>query len=173
MRSRMLFVALLLACPGDAIGQLPEWLRPGARLRLTTGAAHEPVVGTLVRFDTDSVSLRAVEGAVPVTIPFASVSRAEVVRERGTMAGAGARFGLLAGAGFGVVAALTDAELGNKELGALVFGGVFGLLGAGVGGLIGSAVPRDVWEPLPLHEARLSVAPVSGGGLRFGLSFQL
>lgn len=172
MRSVMFVFALLLAHPAAALAQLPEWLRPGARLRLTTDAARDPVVGTMVRFDADSVSLRVAGSADVVTIPSGSVSRADVSRERGTLAGKGAILGLWVGGGFGVAAILSDGDVGNKGLGALVFGTVFGLLGAGVGGLIGATVHRDVWEPLSLHDARLSVVPASGR-VRVGLSFRL
>ena len=56
----------------------------------------------------------------------------------------------LTGASFGVLAIVGNDDVGNKGLGAVVFGAMFGLIGAGVGGVMGSQVPRDVWEPIPL-----------------------
>jgi hypothetical protein len=170
MRSTVLLLALLVALPAAAASQLPAWVRPGARLRVTT-AAGEPVVGSLVRADPDSFSLQ-VGTDDEVTIPLAAVSRMDVSRERGSQFGAGARTGLVVGASFGAVTILSNGDVGNKGLGALVFGGVFGLIGAGVGGLIGSAMPTDVWEPIAVDGARVWIAPTTDR-VSVGLSFHL
>ena len=148
MRPALFLLAITLAQPNDAFAQLPTWLRPGARLRLTFVADHKPVIGTLVRFDRDSVRVLPDHRRSDVTISFSTVSRVDVSRERHTRAGAGMRTGFVLGAGFGVLGTVSNNDIGNKGLAALVFGGVFGLLGAGVGGLVGATISADEWEPI-------------------------
>ena len=171
---RILILSILgLLAAAPLRGQVPTWVRPGTRLRIIADSLHRPVVGKLIRSDADSIILEP-DGRKPVAIAVTSVHSTELSREHGNAAGKGLRIGFLTGFSFGALLILADDEVGNKGLGALVFGGVFGGIGAGLGGLIGAGVPTDQW--VPLTPAATSFQPRVGVGakrLTLGLSISL
>ena len=172
MRSLLLLLLVLPLMAGDALGQLPSWLRPGARLRVT-GATSPPLVGVLVRSSPDSVAIIADHTADTIRVALAVANRIEVSRERRSRAGRGARIGLLTGSGLVMLVIGTSNDQKPPDaLGTMVLCGLFGGLGAGLGGLIGSGVATDVWEPIAHESARFQITP-SRRGVSIGLSFKL
>ena len=173
MRSLLLLLLVLPLMAGDAVAQLPSWLRPGARLRVTTEAASGPLVGVLVGSSPDSIAIIADRTADTTRLALAAANRIEVSRERGSLAGRGARIGLLTGSGVVLlVIGTSNDENPPTALGTVILAGVFGGIGAGLGGLMGSSVATDVWEPVAQKSARLLIAP-SRRGVSIGLSFKL
>jgi hypothetical protein len=173
VRRFILPIAFAFAAVAPAAGQIPQWVRPGARLRLTIDGEPRPIVATLVRVDGESVSVQP-NGRKPMQLASSSLRKLEISREHGTAAGKGLRYGFVAGFSFGALVILADDEVGNKGLGVLAFGGVFGGIGAGLGGLIGSGIPTDQW--VPIGPAATSVRPRIGVGAQrvtLGLSISL
>ena len=174
MRSTVLLLALLVARPHGVAGQLPAWVRPGARLRVTTGATSPSLIGVFVGSSRDSLAIIADQSSDTTRVGLDLPSLIEVSRERGTRAGQGALIGFLIGSGSVLfVIATSGDEVPPSALGTLL-GGVFGGLGAGIGGHIGSRMATDVWEPVtPSGEsARLRITPARHG-VSIGLSFKL
>jgi hypothetical protein len=168
-----LLLAFLLALPGGAVGQLPGWLRPGARLRVTPRDASAPLVGVYVGSSTGSFTIVPDHGSDTVRVSLGLSGTIEVSRERRSYGGRGARIGAVVGSGMVlVVIASSDDEVPPSGLGTLVLCGIFGGMGAGLGGLIGSGFGRDTWEPIGPESARLLIAPASHG-MSIGVSLKL
>ena len=55
----------------------------------------------------------------------------------------------------------TDDE--KREI-AIIVAGVFGIVGAGVGAIIGGIIRTDRWEKVPVDRIRLGFAPQRDGG---------
>lgn len=173
MRCIVLLLALLLIHPRDVASQLPTWVRPGARLRVTTAATSPSLIGVFVGSSRDSLAIITDHSVDTTRVGLNAARRIEVSRERRTRAGLGARIGLLTGAGavLLVIAGSGD-DVPPSAAGTLLLCGAFGGLGAGVGGLIGSGVATDVWEPVAPESARLHITP-GRRGVSIGLSFKL
>jgi hypothetical protein len=160
----------------------------GPRVRVTYGCDVDcrRVVGTVVAFSPDSMSLR-VEGQ-PGTerMALASISRYEIDRgpqpnHKGVMAGVGAMVGLVGG---GVVGFLADRPTTTGcgsplfpgdvtqpcDSGQMLLGAGVGLaVGAGVGYLIGRAMTPNRWVEVDLGYAQVGLAP---RGLGLGVAVQ-
>jgi len=173
VRSTVLLLAFLVAGPTGVASQLPTWLRPGARLRVTTGATSRQLIGVLVSSSPDSFAIIADHTNDTLRVGLAAPSRVEVSRERRTRAGTGATIGALLGSGLVLlVIGTSDDEVPPNAAGTLVLCGLFGGLGAGLGGLIGSGVATDVWEPIGQASARIRITP-AWHGVSIGMSFKL
>lgn len=173
MRFSVLLLALLVAGTSGSASQLPSWVRPGARLRVTTGATSPSLIGVFVGSSRDSLAIIADHTADTMRVGLDVASRIEVSRERRTQAGKGARIGFLTGgAAVLLVIATSNDQNPPEPIGTVILCGVFGAMGAGLGGLIGSGVATDVWEPIAPGSARLHIVPARHG-VSIGMSFRL
>lgn len=142
----------------------------GARVRVTLSppALRRSVVGTLVRFDRDSVVVRAADSE-PLAYATSAVGRLEVSRGRHGHAVLGAVVGGIGGAAIGLglfAAACGEGCVGATALGIIPIGTA--LAGAGIGVGIGSLVRSEQWERAAVPTVAW-MRPRRGGGIR--LSF--
>jgi hypothetical protein len=151
----LVWMALAVPCTGLS-SQVPDWVRAGSRLRVTTQASPERRVGTLLSYDADSITMRAgTQDAESVSVALSDIVVLELSRERGNRTVAGAAIGALALGALGAYWIASDPDVGDKGAGALVGFGLLGSVGAVLGGAIGSNIQTDVWVALPIaHQSR-------------------
>ncbi|MGQ0712845.1 MAG: hypothetical protein ACT4PJ_03830 [Gemmatimonadaceae bacterium] len=181
MRATILVCTALLALARAASlrAQADAARLVGARVRVAFTAPGSPhgfhvVVGDLVAVTDSTLSIRPPGSTMHETISTSSVQGFEV--RTGRDRGRGAGFGALIGLGSGLIIgyALGD-DCGPDEFicfdrDETMLGG--GFVGAAIGGLIGLAVGRgDRWAVRSVP-GRVSVVPLSGGGVRLGASLR-
>lgn len=180
-RATVLLVAFMIAGSADLLAQHRRPIVPGDRVRISApGIGVERLVATVLTVKPDTIVVRNGE---PLALPFASVTKLEVSRDRKSRARLGMAIGFWSGAvAGGVIAArsLGDTEDtywgGNLNLsdgtlfGGALFGGIAGTL---VGALIGSTFKVDQWEAVPLHRIRVTIVPQRKGKLSVGVSLRL
>ena len=191
-KCRCLVVGLMIGMVGVTVAPAEEPATPavGIRVRVTAPAVSgERLVGTLVRMDETTLTLRAGKGKGTLEVPRAAIIRLEVSRSR-SRKGEGAGIGMLVGIGAAVAVGLGAG--GGCESVAVPDPWLFGLserldrnlcVGKGeaalltslvtipVGALIGyAAAPGERWVATTPDRLRLAVAPVRGGGVGATLS---
>ena len=158
----------------------------GARVRVTT-MARENLEGTVTAWRGDTMVLRPKKGLL-TEVPIGEVSSLSVVRGRRPNPLGGAAKGMIIGAGTGV--AVFSALCGEEDIdpgpgegnpdacswsdaGFLLMGtGILTVAGGAVGLVAGTIVGTDRWRPVAMPAARLSVRPLSGGGVGVGFSLR-
>ena len=162
-------LALVAALPGKGSqAQSLTSLEPGVRIRVAAEAvAPKPLVGTLVRLDRDAMALRLADREELALVPRETITKVEVSRGRRSR-GRGALFGALVGLAVGAIA--VAATPGDDEMfTAAEATAMVGAMGAGLGALIGLAIPPgEKWESVPT--AHISVVPSRRGHVRVALS---
>lgn len=169
--------AALASAPLSA--QLPQGVVRGDLIRVRSGASTPWLTGAALESRNDSLFLEK-----PNRTGMVSVGNDQIVAlQRGTRhaaTGKGALLGLGAGVAFGVgmglvVGADEGSFFGCPAECVAMAGGVFGLIGAGAGALIGAAIHTTRWVDLGTVSTRVAVTPVVAGGrvgamvtLRFG-----
>jgi hypothetical protein len=159
-------VALLPGTGGQA--QSLTSVEPGARVRVAAEAvAAEPLVGTFVRLDGNALALRLPDREELTVVPREAITKLEVSHGRRSR-GRGALIGALAGFAVGAIA--VAATPGDDEMfTAAEATAMVGAMGAGLGALIGLAIPPgEKWESVPT--AQISVVPSRRGHVRVALS---
>ena len=132
-------------------GEIPAWLRPGARLRLRIVGPGESrsLTARYVRHDDSTlyVATRSAEVADPLEINPDRIVRLEVSQERGSHAWTGFGLGLLGAGTAAAVALFGSGEIdGSETAGAMIFSFAFyGPLGGLVGSAVGGRIPKDRW----------------------------
>lgn len=170
-------LVLLLSLPclpvlADETASAP--LAEGDRVRVRApGVADRAILGRLLRADLGALVVTRDDGSV-VEVPRSSIQALEISRGQGSHAKRGAVVG--AGAGAGVVLALTAAEGGcDPDLGGctayFVGGAVSAAVGALVGAGIGSMIKTDRWVKVDPGRVKVSVAP-KGRGVAFSISLE-
>jgi hypothetical protein len=149
----------------------------GSRVRVTApGLAMHKQVATLEAWRGDTL---VISRPWTMDCPLASVTSLEVTRERKSNTIEGLSIGLFGGAALGgILGAVAYDESNEKSLasnegeaafrGAILFGGVGGLVGLGIGAFTKS----DRWEEVPLDRLRVSVAAQRKGRLGIGFSLK-
>jgi hypothetical protein len=174
----LVLAALLLgARAGPAAEPLP--VAPpaaGERVRFQAaafGTGHR--TGTVVSTDTDALLVTIAPGADPVRVPLADFERLEVARGRRGHFWTGAIIGLVPGAflgaAFGWYAGCDDQGADCSAYSSALAGGA--VIGAGtalVGGLIGTLVKTDRWEPVPTRHVQVFLVPARGRGVGGGVT---
>jgi hypothetical protein len=129
-----------------------------------------------------TVNYRDVYGTDTLALPVAAIDRLEVSRGGGNHAKSGA----LVGFGVGTAAGLVVGSMISKEcrpadswqctwatdfsgMYTIGYGLLMGAIGAGAGAIVGSMIPGDRWEDMPLH-ARMSVQRLPERRLGLGVS---
>jgi hypothetical protein len=171
-------------------GQAP--VTSGARVRITSRNEPQAETGQVLTATADTivievkgirtVNYRQVYGIDTLAFPVADIDRLEASRHTGNSRGRGALIGLFVGAGAGAVIGSATYEPCPAQAWlcfepsssgeAAVLGAVaFGVLGAGVGALIGSTIPADKWETVPVRAAYMRPLPHNQIGLGFTATF--
>lgn len=172
--STVVLALCALAMPHTAAHAQYIEARVGERIRFEApGVLAGRYTGTVLQRTADSLLVGSPD-APPVGVALARIARLDV--SRGRSAGAGAKRGLLIGAGVGGVAGLVFSrallsEAGAGDLTILVAPlaiVVEAALGAAVGGAIGAIVKREVWESYTATDTRIGIG-VRDGALRLGL----
>jgi len=159
--------ALVLVMAVGATGAAQEMpsLREGARVRLLARDLYpEPLIGTVVEIDDETLSLRLGDRETPALVPREAITRLEVSAGRKSR-GRGALFGAVIGGLVGAIALAATPEpscgpnpwscigVSKGEAAPAVIG-----LGAGVGALVGLAItPGEKWTVVP--SARVAISP--------------
>ena len=165
-----LFLALL---PSAAIAQEPLHLKQGTRVRVWTPSMIEPVTGTVLGSDATTLTLSADASALRVVVERKAITRLDRgyrMPRRKT-----ALYGALIGVAAGVVVGMASGDdEGLLAMSATAKAGVYGVLLAPVGALVGLAA-----GPGPERWATVMAAPVSprvltampAASLRFSFRF--
>jgi hypothetical protein len=142
----------------------PQSLVPGLRVRIVApDIAPGKLVGSILKADTESVTVEVSGRHEPVAVPRDKIMSADISegpRSRWVDVGIGAGTGLATGA----VACAAANSKSKGNLGNLVSGGeiaaLCGLIGGGLGALIGAAIPPgERWHRLTASSYRVSVVP--------------
>jgi hypothetical protein len=93
-----LLLLALLPVTAEAFAPVADYVRPGARVRITLqDRSRERVGGALMAQDADSLRVTPDAGGPALRVSLAAVKDYEVSRERHNNAGRGAGIGLLIG----------------------------------------------------------------------------
>ena len=132
-------------------GEIPEWLRPGAplRLRIVGPGESRSVTGRYVRHDDSTLCVRTGPSELGdlVEVNPDRVVRLEVSQERGSHAWKGFALGWMVGGAAAMAALQASDEFDRDEkaatlvLGVAFYGPLSGLLGSVVGG----SIPKNRW----------------------------
>jgi hypothetical protein len=173
-RIASLVAALVLTASVDLFAQQEPPVAPGDRVRVTApNEVSGRFVGTVMKIGADTCVLEVEGRAEALALPLASVTSLEVSRGRKSNILKGAGIGLLIGGAVGIVAGVAACSGdGCEYAGATV--GSLGAIGAGVGLLIGTSAGAsssgELWEPVPLDQLRVTIAPHPRGGLAIRVS---
>ena len=164
-------VASAIALQGqerDSLAGLPARVTPRCNVPSVSPAVHcKPVVGTLVRMDSDSLTLRTVDN-VAHRFAWPAVGAVDVShRTRGHVGN-----GMLIGLGVGVVAGevlkSSCASTGGEDAGLCVLYFLITVPGGTLlGGVVGASIRSPTWEPVALPSPAAALP-----GHRFGLSLR-
>lgn len=191
MRSTVTVLAIaFITCASGARAQENQPLVPGSRLRATVAFAdsttHQAdlrvIHGDLVSWENERLRLRENTRGDTLEVALVRVKRLEVSRGLRGHSAEGVAIGLVAGVAIGVplgLAAFKGQEdnllsFGSSGQWALAYGAGFGVLGALVGALVGSAHKSEEWQLVPAEQirVRLGVRSQAGGALlAVGLDF--
>lgn len=182
--------ALVVAPVIVAVAQEPVTVQPGSRIRLTVAGSSEPVVGTFLRREGDSLEVRP-EKAGTRTIALEQLQRLEVSAGKRHPIGTSLLIGTGIGAGVGAVTGFaigpcdksTEDVIGTAiECGMLLQGdtrgetaavwAVLGAMSGAVTGLVVGAAGHEKWVSGSLPGWRPIVA-ASARGMRLGFSIAL
>jgi len=144
-------VLLVTLVGAEPVGAVPS-AQTGDRVRATLIAQPAPrVVGTLLSYRTESITLAAEPDSAESTLARASIERLEISTGMHSNAGRGAKLG--AAAGFftlGAVGAVAGGAAYDNPVPWFVLGPIYGVLGAlagaGVGAVIGANSEHEGWE---------------------------
>jgi hypothetical protein len=170
----LLFLACTCECAADGDAQLQQSLTPGMRVRiLAPEISPSRVIGTVNQVSEDSVTLDVPGRNEPVSIFLEKIERLDVSggsRSRGIDAAIGAGIGtgigaagcaLAHGSGRGHIVSTGEAA------------GVCALFGAGLGALIGVAIPPvERWKEMSATRYQVSFAPRLDHGLDLAVVWQ-
>ena len=171
---------LVASFPSQTFAQSADSPDAGSRVRLEAAAVSpEPLVGTIVTQDQTTLELQVADQEDPIVVPRDAITKMEMSTGRRSR-GHGAWIGALVGGASGAIAVLATPEkpcnpnvafgclrIISKGAGATLLAG----LGAGVGALIGLAIPPgEKWTAVPT-ELRVSVTPTLKGDVQISLSF--
>ena len=175
MRAAVGLVVALMSCAQAHFAEPPSGsvdVSVGSRVRVTSGAAAEPTIGTVAGLEGDALVVRGYVSDTPMRIPIADIQRLEVSAGRMSHAGRGALIGAAVGAMSGVLVTIgdysDDVHGGDPNPAATAAIGAAG--GALVGAAIGWRLKTDRWLPGELPKAGVSFVPLRRGA---ALSFRM
>lgn len=158
--------ALLWISRIDLAAQEKDFIGVGARIRVTAPAiSTSKIVGTLIALNADTLFLQAEKSAfsTPLTIPPALIARVEVNRGKGSR-GMSALKGSVIGFGGAFVPTFlvlavnaTTLDMGGGDV--LLYSLIGGAGGLVLGGIIGSQLPGERWENIPVDRIHARVTP--------------
>ncbi len=164
----MLFLSVLVRLPNVSAQVQPE---PGSRVRVTApDIGVDKSVGRCLELSDGSMQFAPESGAVPVTIPFVSMTGLQVSRGRKSSVRKGALWGGLIGGAVGVA---IGASMEVEDFGTEGFALAGVVAGAVIGAPIGAFIKTERWDEIPLDRLPVSLAPQRDGrvGLGFSVAF--
>ncbi len=178
----------LAARGAGAQGAQAPPLAPGTRVRVVaTALGSGPRVASVLGQRGDTLAVRPEDTADSVALPLGQIARLEV--------SGGAHTRVLKGLGVGVLAGVAVGAIGGVIIGApgyadchgqggcssdpargasaAVYGILFGLLGAPIGGVVGAVWRAERWDRVLVagRSARLRVRPERRGGVALAVAF--
>lgn len=173
MTARVFFTAAIVIaslCCGANVHTLNAQLAPGTRVRVqhAAGAVDLTTTGTVIAVTAESLSISVTEIGVPLVIRRDSIISLESARVGGNNMRSGAVVGFLSGGIVGgiISATSTNCSEGSDDcfpfLDVLSGATIGGLAGLAAGGLLGSRMKSDIWEPVQLPP-RVSFSPGRAG----------
>ena len=169
--------ALVLLCLASASASaadddvpLQQSLAPGMRVRiLAPGVSPSKVIGTVEKVSNDSVTLNVPGRDEPVSVLREKIARLDVSdgpRSRGVDAAIGAGIGAVGGA-------LSNGSGNGHIVSTGAVAGFCALVGAGLGALIGAAIPPgEHWKEMSATRYRVGFAPRLDHGLDLAAVWQ-
>jgi hypothetical protein len=170
----MLYFASASASATDGDAPLQQSLTPGMRVRiLAPEASPSKIIGIIEQVTDDSVTLDVPGRNGPVSILREKIARLDVSggpRSRGVDAAIGAGIG----AGIGAAGCALSGGSGRGHIvSAGAVAGACALFGAGLGALIGVAIPPgEHWKPMSATRYQVSFAPRLDHGLNLAVVWQ-
>lgn len=163
-RIASLVAMLVITAPIGLFAQQEMPVEPGARVRVSApGVVAGQVVGTIKELRPDTCVLQVEGRPWPLVLPLASVTQLEISRGHKSKSGIGILLGgsagFLGGYLIGTQTSVCETCGGSESKGktGLAFGTILGLLGAAVGGELGSKDRVEFWEEVPIERLRLSI----------------
>jgi hypothetical protein len=174
MNKLAIALALSLASPCSSPAQAPV-LAPATRIRYWAAGSTTGPVGEVLVQRGDSLAVRDLRSGDTIRLSVVRLTRLDVSNDQKTHGLRGAGYGLLIGAAGGFAIGASERSAGpecvshsfydclprgtNEAAGAIFFG----LLGAGIGGIVGHNITTDLWQ---------TVIPAASGiaGARIGFS---
>lgn len=135
----------------------------GSRVRVQAPSiSGERLEGIVVKLEENAFVLNDRDRGRFVKIPVESITTLELWKAQRSKAAKGLGFGLLIGAGAGAVIGILGAQGTDMPYGSavLIFGGVFGLAGGGIGALVGSMTTEKRWVEIPREQIRFVPGPL-------------
>jgi hypothetical protein len=129
------------------------------------------ITGHLLSADAEELVV-AVGNRLPIAVPRAALTRAEVSLRRHNSWRRGALIGAATGLLIGAIATGGDFDEGG-DVGHFSRGGVIAMSAiafAGNGALIGVLVKREDWRVVPTASLKLSLVPIRGRGAALGVT---
>lgn len=159
-------VALLPCAAASAADVLPgpAPVSVGRRVRITSGPAAPPTVGTVTALESDTLVLSIAGLDAPLRVPVADIQTVEVSAGRKSQHWRGALIGAAAGAIPGILMTVgdysDDVHGDDPSPAALAAIGAAG--GALVGAGIGWAIKSEKWQPAEVRKVSLTLVPLRG-----------
>jgi hypothetical protein len=124
-------------------------VRTGARMRIEVPGpkGEQTLVGILVARTADTLQIWLDRSNKLASVPISQARQVDVSLNQHSGAGRGAVTGFVFGAIMGIVAG-GGCDCGDSGAAALVFGGMLGGLGTGLGALLGMGARVDEWTPV-------------------------
>lgn len=161
---------LFSALPSRGTAQQQYAIHDGARIRLRTAVQpSEWQVGTLLSHTSDSIRIQFQTASSAASLPLQSILRLELSRGIHSQSRKGARIGVLAGVGAGLlfipaaVDACENSCVVRVPAAVALLAGVLGGVGAGIGALVGAASHGERWEPVSSLQPSMGAFPRSVG----------
>jgi hypothetical protein len=157
----------------DGGSDAPALAGSGERIRIRMRDAESPLIGTLVRLDSSTLSLAVAGKSDPVQVHRSQLRSLEISGGRRSLGrriargvGVGFATGMTVGLAYTLIAqpcvsdpGRCERSLGDSLVVGLLFGGAFSVVTVPLGAAIGAATAGETWKTVD-HRPRLEVALV-------------
>ena len=161
-------VVALLPCVASSAADAPPGPAPvsvGSRVRVTSGPATPPTVGTVAALESGTLVLSIAGLDVPLRVPVADIQTLEVSAGRKSQLWRGALIGAAAGAIPGILMTVGDYsdDVHGDDPSPAAVAAIGAAGGALVGAGIGWAIKSEQWRLAEVPKTSLRFVPLRGG----------